>query len=519
MSLYKVAILDDEILIADGIGSKINWDQLGCEVDSIAYDGQHGMQIVKNNNIDILITDVVMPVFSGLEIAEYIHKNKLDIKVVLLSAFDDFSYAQQAISYGVKDYILKPFDKNILIETIKKIVKNLNDNNKKLIEQENIKKIKPLLSQAFLFDNTVNNLNKEEIEENYSNIYDSVYSKGVITVIEVDNIEDKLKDLVLFSVYNLTKTHLESSEVDFIIKQNLDKIITIFPNSEHIDMSVLRNRIISLNKHLLNEIYEKLNITCYSAISVPYNSINNMNDSYIMAINLLKQSYFEKNPRVFYDEISNKIINSFNVIQNMDIEINNMTSVISMGNTEKAVDIFHKIADSLLEVKNIDYAVSAFYKIAIGLSVILINYDELTEEEIEPSTFNTGSFFKHRDMIEEKIYDICIYIKSKQRVIGRILLIIEKSYNNPDFGLQQVSDELNLNQSYISRLFKKEMEVNFSQYLIEYRIKKACELLQLTEYKSNEISRMVGFADERYFSTVFKKKCGCTPKVYRNKKI
>ena len=131
--------------------------------------------------------------------------------------------------------------------------------------------------------------------------------------------------------------------------------------------------------------------------------------------------------------------------------------------------------------------------------------------------FSNGDDKKKILPLKNYLLKIASYIEQNQGLVGRILLLINENYSNPELNLAFLSNKLGINSSYLSRLFKKSYGENFLEYIVKLRIQKACFLLETTKLKNVEISKQVGFEDDHYFTQVFKKRCNLTPKQYREK--
>ena len=120
---YQLLIVDDEVLIRKALSQYIDWESLNCVVHATASNGKEAIKIIEENKIDIVITDVKMPLIDGIELSRYICKNHPNITTVILSGYAEFEYAQSAIQYHVSQYLLKPISKEKIMSCIKDIVK------------------------------------------------------------------------------------------------------------------------------------------------------------------------------------------------------------------------------------------------------------------------------------------------------------------------------------------------------------------------------------------------------------
>lgn len=132
--MYKAILCDDDEIIAQGLNHFIPWEKLGIYMCGFCYDGLRAKEMVDQFQPDIIVCDVCMPYMTGLELTRYAREKKSDTRVIVISGYDDFKYAQEAIKAGASDYILKPVDEQELITELKKVVNELDS----LKEQQNI---------------------------------------------------------------------------------------------------------------------------------------------------------------------------------------------------------------------------------------------------------------------------------------------------------------------------------------------------------------------------------------------
>ena len=148
--MYKLMFVDDEKLILDGLKYILDWNSMDLEIVHEAKNGRDALEKFKEDPVDIIITDINMPIMSGLTLISEIKKINKDVSFIVLSGYDEFSYAQQAITLGVENYILKPIDDIELEETIKKICKKKLESEKNNNLEEQLNKL--LSSEASIND-------------------------------------------------------------------------------------------------------------------------------------------------------------------------------------------------------------------------------------------------------------------------------------------------------------------------------------------------------------------------------
>ena len=175
-AMYKLIIADDEHIIREGLNSLIKWKEIGFDVVVLFQDGVEIIEYVKSNEVDVILTDIMMLTTTGIDVAKYIYKNKPHIKVVFISGFKEFEFAKKGIEYGVENYLLKPTNVDEVTETFTKIYLKLVEESKQKQFQENSQyfdEALPLLKEKFFIDIVMNNENehKDYIEKIFKMIY------------------------------------------------------------------------------------------------------------------------------------------------------------------------------------------------------------------------------------------------------------------------------------------------------------------------------------------------------------
>ena len=141
--MYKLLLVDDEILVREAIAENIRWNELGYELVLVCENGKEAIDYIKENKVDVVITDICMPFVDGIELSKYIYENNLLINVIVFSGYDDFKYAKKALEYGVIEYLLKPITSYELSETLMNLKVKMDK------KKELIRTVKFVLFSAF----------------------------------------------------------------------------------------------------------------------------------------------------------------------------------------------------------------------------------------------------------------------------------------------------------------------------------------------------------------------------------
>lgn len=167
--MYSILIVDDEKTVRRALSQHISWDNIGCTVNGIAKDGFEAIESIQNSPPDIVITDIKMPRQNGIDVAQFVYENCPWIKVIILSGYAEFEYAQTAISFNVASYCLKPIDKDKLLKTVKILVDKMSTDKSR--RQEDLcginRRISPLVKKAlgYIRNNYKENLSLEVIAD------------------------------------------------------------------------------------------------------------------------------------------------------------------------------------------------------------------------------------------------------------------------------------------------------------------------------------------------------------------
>lgn len=517
--MYKIIIVDDEKNIRDRLAQFFPWSEAGFEVVGIAENGAEALELIKHERPHAVLTDVRMPEMTGLELAKEIQTTFPDIKVVILSAYDDFKYAQDAIRYGVRGYLLKPLMKNDFFSVFTKLAEEL-------IEDEKMNSVEDLM----LLD-----LIKGENLPQYAYYWNQQPQSFRVAIFSFDrlfkeestfSIRQKITELaadfwsryqVPFLFYGNSLVVL-SADSTLISKKDLVPKIHLFNDS-------LRDNLGDLFTNLENFVVGVGNPSCtYQEICRSYNE----------AVYAYSYKYFNENDTViFYEDLT---VNSDNGSQTQ----------IQYFLLDHVNNIEQKLMESMKtgETTDVTELVDHFfhpYKQAGGLPIaeirsscselIIILLFRLKEKGLSLSSIDQqhvlGRIYEIDSLKELKrwltqmleTFSFDLNNKDKKDVNSYVLMAKEyvKENYQERITLEDISNRLFLHQAYFSAIFKKETGQNFIDYVNHVRVEKAVQLLRNTDYKIKIISDMVGFQSHSYFNKVFKNETGVTPVVFRKR--
>ncbi len=540
--MFKVMIIDDEPIIRKGLRNIIDWRQYDCEICAEAADGEEGAELIKSLRPDIVFTDIKMPEVDGLSMIKEIKDNVNDSKIIILTGYRDFDYAQEAIKLGAFDFILKPSKIEELIDVVKRAIKELKFQRDRTEEIEKLKELYkqnlPVLRERLLFDVLSGINTNEELIKAKMSLFGLEVSNFTLLVVENDSDagenserEDPYSShLYQFGIINtfeetvsddfkIINVTLDDKKIAFIIKHPdergnyIDLIqkkctylqdiiancfgftITIGISSEGLGAMQLSAKLKECMEALEHKFYIGNNsIICYKDLHSFFRSEDN--------------SLLENYQKLLSDGIKsgNEIL-----VKKRLKDITDYIDCCAGGISRDSLKNFYCATVTL--INNIRVSVSGadnnpkglLSKDISSLIRMIEKSDNLKElnailEEIALSVVSKVNIYNNRGI---------------KLIMQRAMEFIDENYSE-QISLNEIAEHTFVSTYYISRLFKKELGKNFVEYLNEIRITKAKELLKDLRFKTYEVAELVGICDAHYFSKLFKKYEGITPSEYRD---
>lgn len=394
--MLKLIIADDEARIRRGLRSCLPWNEMGIEVVGEAEDGEQAIELASKLKPDIMFLDTYMPIKNGIETAREMANILPECMIIIISGYDEFEYAQQAIECGVFSYILKPVDKIKLKETVEKAIKY--------------------------------KLKNKSMKE---------YSQWAEEYIESNGEQLKKNTILSWISESLTKEDIESRK----------KILDVDENKEY-GMFIINKLSVMKNKE--------------EARHILFMGFEEIAEKYV------KEVFGDQAIVLEYED--DKCLGFFEYSTQMDV-----------------VDLISQASQAI-----------EYHCGFICISDYIIVHNILN--------------------IRDKFKQLSENCERKVTLSPSLLMVksyVDKNFSDPDISLNEVADKLFVSESYISRLYKKELGKTFNEYLTGLRIQKAKEYLRYPYSKVYEVSEKVGYKTQHYFSRVFKAEVGMTPIEYK----
>ncbi len=542
--MLKIFLAEDEVVVRETIKRMIPWEELGFELVGEAADGEMALPLLIRQQPDLLITDIKMPFMDGLTLARLAKKEIPGLKVVILSGYDDFNYAKQAIGIGVEDYLLKPITKNALIERLSEI-RSRYEHEK--TQKEYYEKFQREM-QAY--------------EKNSSRDFFEALVDGSMDMMEVYKRAEKLGLDIVAEAYNVLIFTMNCDE-DFSGQrdeyssweaESLELLENFFAG--HSSAMLFRSNIFSYCVLLKGqrETIEENTRACvdeirkilsrqdgrrewFLAVGQSVERLSQIQKSYHTASRAFSQRYLYDENILYYDEMetmehpggqAETEDNAY--LQKVDVNALNpaiLQKFLSNGlqeETENFVkDYFYAIGQEPMEslvfrnyvILNVRFSVISFIK---GLGC---DTNEMESADTEEVLAESGKNMESAIAYAKKMISQAIEIRdqnsgNKNRSILKTAVdFIDSHYMEEDISLNTVANVANVSSNHFSALFSQNMGQTFIEYLTTLRMNKAKELLRCTGMRSSEIAGEIGYKDAHYFSYLFKKTQGMTPSDYR----
>ena len=540
--MLKIFLAEDEVIVRETIKRMIPWEDLGFELVGEAADGEMALPLLLRHKPDLLITDIKMPFMDGLTLAKVAKKEIPGLKVVILSGYDDFNYAKQAINIGVEDYLLKPITKNALIERLTEI--------RSRYEHEK--------TQKEYYEKFHREM--QAYEKNSSRDFFEALVSGSMDMMEIYRRSEKLGLDIVAEAYNVLIFTMNCEE-DFSGQregyseweaESLELLEEFF--SENTSAMLFRCNIFSYGVLIKGqkETIEENTRSCVSEIQrifdrkeqkrqwfvaagEPVERLSQIQKSYYSASRAFSQRYLYDENILYYDEMAsmekkNVTEDDSTYLQKVDVNALNpaiLQKFLSNGlleETEKFVkDYFYAIGQEPLEslvfrnyvTLNVRFSVMSFLK-EIGCDT-----RTLEQEDTEDVLSESSKSLENAIAYAEKIISQAIALRdqnsgNKNRSILKTAVdFIDSHYMEEDMSLNKAANAANVSANHFSALFSQNMGQTFIEYLTNLRMNKAKEYLRCTSMRSSEIAGEIGYKDAHYFSYLFKKTQGMTPSDYR----
>ncbi|MFC5404280.1 response regulator transcription factor [Cohnella soli] len=521
----RVLIAEDEMLVRMGLKHSIDWSKYQMSVIADVANGQEALEIYRREMPELVITDIKMPIMDGMELIAKIREINRDAQIVILTCVEDFETVRKALAHNVQDYILK-------LEMTTEEMGTILDKIRERLDR--------LHKSAHARTDVDNHILKDNLMKEY--LLGTRYSEAeftakaakldmrlrphrlVVTLMEIDRFDllckrfkDQKGQLVRMSLLNVISEVLANYGCGEAFADADSRYLLVFGFDEDSSEHAIADIVNTIVEHIRSVMNMYFNISVSFVINRPQAGYHSMKEQYSECLAKLEDRFFlgvgsntyvggQQHMRI-PEQICNDFLRLVRDWQTSDSAKKTlertMSSFLTQDNSVNAADVKRTFKIWVLMVaQSVRLTKSNMPEIVSDYSDRVAGARTLQELADVFRTYlqTIGDFLSNKTTISKEVSDVIRYI--------------EDNYKR-ELTLAELAEIVQVSPNYLSSLFKKETGINYADYLLQYRIDRAKELLLGTFSKTYEIAEQTGFANQSYFSRAFKKLTGMGPKEYR----
>ena len=525
--MIKVVIADDEVRICRLIQALIDWDALEMELVGVAGNGLEALALLRREHPDILITDIRMPGCDGLELVEKARNICEELQIVVISGYANFEYAQSALRFGVKDYLLKPINRVELGETMCKLKSRIEEQQHAAVlheqtqesRQKDESSLRRLLVERLL-DTQTPSISGEMMEEQYHFVTKPGYFLGFALRADADiqNNSEEMINLYWDRMSRIFTCGLERQCFSWSFYRHHFSVYGILNyskgNAENIRF-VLRD--------CLNQMNAQKNLFGHVEFTLGVGSRETEPECLALSLQNAKMAVKERllagSGQVIVYEEKRPVLYEKKILIHYEKELAHALEVLSQEELTLANEYLRR---EVLETEGLQgYELYDIVIEAGNMFAVQMNRNDKSEllkqftKECDLCARAEELFLKlqkfEQELLDERINS---YREDSARPVRLAKQYIQNHFCEP-LSLEEVSERVGLSPAYFSVLFKKEVQIGFARYLMNVRMEQAKLLLRETNLPVAQICKKVGYNDQKHFTQVFEKQAGVKPAVFR----
>jgi len=499
----KLMIVDDDDQIRDGMTFGIQWKNFDIGEVKGFKNGKDALLCLEQEYFDIIISDISMPVMSGVELMKRVREKHSEISFILISGYKEFEYAQAGIRYGADGYILKPIHLNELIELITKVVKKIEQRKE---DTENRTVVSEMGKNQIIRQIIQNKIvNQEEIRRFLidKNGFERIHVLLGVVIDDDDRTygmesDEAIKAIFMKKIteflagYTYAVFSMDGNE-QFLLINVVDSALRVFLLQQQIG-------------RMLKDINREINAGSFSAGVSEIGYLSDIPQIYENAKSVLEYRFFQgKGACLFYKDCKEKE----NVFQAEEWN-EKIFSVIENGDEEELKNKINECKKALNGNKKEFIQEYIFQNM---VHICTAQKDKKLENQIKREVFDSETYEETIVVWLDFLNKVMEKRKELEKYSNDILMALEymRSHYMDKISLEQMAEYLEISQGHFSRMFKQQVGIPFIKYLNQYRVDKAEELLKNTNLKVYEVAEQVGIPDYIYFTQVFRNLTGKSP--------
>ena len=494
--MIPVMIVDDEFIVRVALKSIVDWESLGYTIVAEAKNGAEGLEKYREYRPALILTDVTMPVMSGLEMMSAIKQLDSSVCFVVLSAYEDFTFARKALQLNADEYLLKA---SMLEDDIEALLRRLFVRLSKNCTQN-----KPVLDKEVIELWCKGKITPQDAQKIEAYAFQEKPAARIYCCHLVGNTENAVKKQEM--VISLVQNILDNTNTPFLSGMHKNNI---FIMTAEIDMNDMKHALETLK----NSLHRYFQTSVIIGTSQKINTLNNLNDYTMQSLQASLNAIFH--PENLYTEFDSQM--QFTYDTSNEKLITEFQNALKIAAKDEAISVIHELFKSIRKKQNYKF----LYSTILSLCAALSHFSDLEEMKSNPENIlHLETIAKMETsilQILENIIDIITTHHPKETIyVKQAKKYIEENYQD-NLTQKSIAKHLHITPNYLGRLFTDQTHTRITDYLNDIRITKACELMKDNTLSLSEISDKVGFTNQSYFSACFQKQKNLTPREYRKR--
>ena len=521
--MLRVFIVEDESIIRETLRDTVPWSKCGYTFVGEAADGELALPLIRETRPDVLITDIRMPFMDGLDLSRLVLQEFPQTKIIIISGFDDFEYARQAIDLGVERYLLKPITKNALITVLDEVREKIESEQAQMnylaqFKQE-AQEYEQYARRDFLEQVVAGRLSVQQIYENAEKLELDLraqsYAIALFSVLPESGEERGAAQLLDCPEYILFRWNLstyavlikgDSGEMESYIRRCIDSVREQYEGAE-----------------------EQQN--WYVAVSSPTRRLSALPQCFEEVSRLWAYRHIAPKQHVLTPDTASALTGTGAALSISELDAGAVDPALVDGALQHAgeeeipgfvEEYLNRVAPALDSAPFCQYLmIGVRFAAARFAATLSIGQQELFDGldclELVGQTVTRGQLSGYMTDILRRTVQLRDRAAGHQyrALLKQAVAYIDAHFTEEELSLNRVAQEVGLSANYLSALFSQETGATFVEHLTSRRMELARTLLRTTDQRSGEIAAAVGYKDPHYFSFLFKKTQGCTPRDYR----
>ena len=537
--MLRVFLVEDESIIRETLRDTVPWAQCGYSFVGEAGDGEMALPLIRQARPDVLITDIRMPFMDGLALSKLVLQEFPKMKIIIISGFDDFEYARQAISIGVERYLLKPITKSALLTVLSEVRDKIEGEqaqqnylaqfHREAQEYEHYTR-RSFFERVVAGELTVQQI-YEQAEKLDLDLRAQCYTIAFFSMLPQTPGTPESYSEPIAQIRDALLTHFLKYPEYILLRWNLTTYAVLI-KGDHDKIQNYIHRCI----HTVRQQYETYapDRNWYVAVGSPTRRLSLLPACFEEVARLWAYRHILPLQHILTADTVSELTGtgSESNLGNLDVSKVNpgiITGVLQNASEQEVLsfvdEYIHSVSDALQSKPFCQYLMlSARFTATEFLQSLQIDPQEYLQKlnclDLVGQNVTTAELKSYMADILLRAMELRDNASNTQyrSLLKQAVNYIDEQFTREDLSLNKVAREVNISANYLSAVFSQEMGITFTEYVTGRRMEKAKELLRSTDLRSGEVAQAVGYRDPHYFSFLFKKTQGCTPRDYRARK-